>query len=267
MQHPRVRLWLPTIAALLALTAPRPIAAQAAAPATAAPQAAADQTLPTGREIVSRFVTAIGGEAAYKAIKSIRARGEVRIAAQGITGALELVAARPARMRNRVTVTGIGTIEQGYDGKHAWSINPGVGPELLTGRQFMEQADDAWFDGTLHGPEHVKTFTPVARAMFDGHSAYKVNVVLVSGSTQVEYFDVETGLLLGSEADRATPLGVVPTLNVLRDYKKFGAVLHPTTLMQRALGFEQVVTITSIDYDTVPDSAFDPPAEVKALIK
>ena len=36
--------------------------------------------------------------------------------------------------------------------------------------------------------------------------------------------------------------------------------------MQRALGFEQVMTVTSYEYNVVPDGAFDPPAEVKALL-
>jgi hypothetical protein len=59
----------------------------------------------------------------------------------------------------------------------------------------------------------------------------------------------------------------VATVNVLRDYRAFGAILQPTTIVQRALGFEQVVTITSCEYNTVPGDAFDPPAAIRALLK
>jgi len=222
--------------------------------------------LPSGREIVAKYVTAIGGEAAHKAVKSIRARGRFQIAAQGITGDLELLAARPARVLYRVTVPGLGRIENGYDGKVAWSLSPVSGPELLTGRQLSETADDAWFDGTLHAPGHVKELTTLAREEFDGRPAFKVKVVFASGNEQVEYFDAENGLQLGSESARATPQGVVQTVNILRNYQKFGSLLQATTFIQRALGFEQTLTLTSYEYDVVPDTAFDPPAEVKALI-
>jgi hypothetical protein len=58
----------------------------------------------------------------------------------------------------------------------------------------------------------------------------------------------------------------VPTVNVTRNYRKFGALMQATTFVQRALGLEQVVTITSCEYDTVTDATFDPPADVRALV-
>jgi hypothetical protein len=71
--------------------------------------------------------------------------------------------------------------------------------------------------------------------------------------------------MLGSEATKASPRGLIPTVNVFRDYRRFGALLQATTVIQRALGMEQEVTITSCDYNLVPDSAFALPASVKAL--
>jgi hypothetical protein len=237
-----------------------------AGPAVRTPRAAG-QALPSGRDIVTRYVAAIGGESAYRAVRSIHIRGQIAIAAQAITGELDMMSARPQRLRYRVVVAGVGTIETGYDGRVGWSISPITGPELLTGRSLTEAADDAWFDSPLHAPDHVRELTTRDRTEFDGHDAYKVDVVLASGTEQTEYFDTSTGLELGSEATRATPQGNVPTVNILRDYRKFGALLQPTTIVQRALGFEQVMTVTSCEYNTVPDSAFDLPAAIKALIK
>jgi hypothetical protein len=122
------------------------------------------------------------------------------------------------------------------------------------------------FDGTLHAPGHVRELTTLARVEFDGRPAFKVKVVFVSGNEQTEYFDAENGLQIGSESARATPQGVVQTVNILRNYRKFGALAQATTFIQRALGFEQTLTLTSYEYDVVPETAFDPPAEVKALI-
>jgi hypothetical protein len=189
------------------------------------------------------------------------------IAAQGISGDLELLSARPNKLRYRVTIAGIGRIESGYDGSIGWTVSPIAGPELLSGQQLADAADDAWFDATLHQSPHVRQLTVAGRAAFDGHDAYKVAVVLASGRRETEYFDVGTGLQIGSEGLHATPQGEVATVNVLRDYRAFGAVLQPTTIIQRALGFEQVVTITSCEYNAVPDTAFEPPAAIRALLK
>jgi hypothetical protein len=94
-----------------------------------------------------------------------------------------------------------------------------------------------------------------------------VQIVFVSGSEEFQFFDVETGLRAGTESRRQTALGVVPTSSYWREYKQFGPLLQPTVIVQRPLGIEQVVRLATFEYDVVPANAFDPPAEVKALIK
>jgi len=229
--------------------------------------AGAQAPLPAGKDIIARHIDGIGGEAAWKAIKSMRAVGTFALVAQGMSGSLDLVTARPARMRLRITLEGVGKIESGYDGKIGWTIDPISGPAVLSGRELAEMADDSSFDAALYGPEFIKEFTPVAREDFGPTPAIKVKVVLRSGTEQFEYFDAATGLLLGFEGTRTTPMGVVPTTEILGNYKAFGAVKLPTSVRQRALGFETEITITNIEFDTVPADAFDLPPVIKALIK
>jgi zinc protease len=223
--------------------------------------------LPAARDLIARHVKAIGGAAAFRKVQSIRAVGTFEMASQGITGSLEMLSARPDRMLLRVDVASVGHIETGYDGKVGWSVDPLSGPALLSGRQLSELADDAWFDDALHGPDHVQELTTVERTDFDKRPAYKVHVVYKSGNEQFEYFDAQTGLEIGSESQRDTPMGVVPTSTVLRDYQKFGPLMQPTTLVQRTMGIEQVFHLTSFEYDKVPSNAFAMPPSIKALIK
>jgi hypothetical protein len=222
--------------------------------------------LPRAEVLVARHIEAIGGVEAYKAIQSVHARGRLEIPAQGIVAAFELFTARPARMLYRVTVPGVGRIENGYDGRVGWSDNPITGPEVFSGRQLAEAAEDAWFDGPLRDRSRVRQLTTVEQTSFDGRPAYRVRVEFLSGQEQFDLFDAETGLQIGSESSRATPQGIVPTVNVLRNYRRFGAVLQATTFVQRAMGFEQVVTLTSCEYDRVPDSTFLLPPGVAALL-
>jgi len=221
---------------------------------------------PTAAEIFARHIKAIGGESAQKAIRSIHAKGTFEMPAAGVSGPFEAMSARPAKMLMKVDVPAVGHVETGYDGKVGWEIDPTAGPSVASGRKLSELADDAFFDSSLHASTFVKSATVLGQEKFDNRPAYKVQVTLVSGNEQTEYYDVETGLMIGSESQRETTLGVVPTISVLRDYKKFGSLMQATALVSKTMGIEQIVKITSIEYNTVPVNAFDLPPQIKALI-
>jgi hypothetical protein len=228
---------------------------------------ARQEQLPAGRDVISRYIEAIGGEAAFAALQSIRATGTLEIVSAGISGSVEVLAARPAKVRVNSQVPGVGELMRGYDGTVGWSMDPIAGPALIVERELRELIDDAQFDGPLHPTSHVNEITTIERTEFDGRPAYKLQVVFVSGTDQFEYFDVETGLMLGQEGTRAMPMGNVPRTAIMRDYQAFGDLLQPTALVQQLMGIEQVVRLTSYEYNTVQDDAFVPPAEVRALIK
>jgi len=241
-----------TVAASLLLSA-RPQAEQAA--------------LPSAQDVVDRFIKAIGGAASVKATKTIRGRGTMEMPAQKLTGDFEMIAARPNKSLVKVTIAGIGSVEEGYDGKYGWSIDPISGPSLVVGKALTERADESWFDAPLHAPDYVKQMTVAGREEMDGRPVYRLNVTLISGTQQTEFFDVETGLQIGIVATRETPLGPLPTTTVFRDYKKSGTLMYPTKVVQSLMGIEQIVTFTAYEFDTVPATAFDLPAVIKALIK
>lgn len=227
-----------------------------------------EQALPTGRAIVDRFVEAIGGAAAFGAVKTMHATGTFEMPAQGIVGTIEVLSSRPANIRLRAEIDGVGQIERGYDGKVGWSIDPMAGPALITGRQLQELIDDALFEGPLHPADKISELTTVEQTTFDGQAAHKVKVVFTSGTEQFEYFAVDSGLLIGSEGSREMPGGgLMPRVSILREYREFGALRQPTVLVQQTLGLEQVVTVKSYEYNTVSADAFTPPAAVLALIK
>jgi hypothetical protein len=233
--------------------------------ANAWPQAQA--ALPTARSIVDRHVQAIGGLAAHNSVRFVHARGRLTIEAQGIAGDFEAFSARPNKMLTRVSIAGLGLLESGYDGKIGWTLSPLAGPALLEGDELTEAAEDAWFDSALHAADYVKEMATQARADFDGRAAYRLRVVFLGGHEHVEFFDVETGLLRGWEAQRKTPNGVVPVTHILRDYRAFGPLLMAATQIERALGMETMTTVSSCEFAALDDKVFAPPAVIRALIK
>lgn len=230
----------------------------------------AEQTtaeLPPARSIVDRFIDAVGGRGALEKHKSRRAVGRISMPAQGVEGEMELMAARPDLMRVRMTIAGVGEIQSGYDGRVGWSVNPLTGPMLLDGKALQQSKMDADFDALLHGEKLFTALETVERTTFEGRPAFKVRAVRVSGEEDLEFFDVETGLMLGAMVTRESPMGPVKATHVTTDYKTFDGLKVATRIVQRLMGTEQVITIDSVDFDKVDPAAFVPPPQIQALIK
>lgn len=245
------------------------VAAQATAPAATKPAAAAkaDAALPTARSIIDRHIQAIGGRAAIMARTSAHATGTVSIPSQGMNGTVEVFTAKPDKMLLRITLAGIGAIEEAYNGTIGWSMSPMTGPILAQGKELEQRRFDADFLADLHLDTRFESMTTMEKADFEGRPCFKVRLVKRVGGEEFEYYDVETGLKAGGISTRETAMGPVTGTTVETDYKRFGALLQPTTVKWSAMGLQQVITVSAIEYDKVDLSIFEPPAAVKALVK
>jgi hypothetical protein len=180
---------------------------------------------------------------------------------------MEMFGAAPNRLFTIMDMPGVGQVRTGYDGEVAWTINPMMGPMLIEGatlRQLKQQAD---FYSVLFPERYVDTFEPVTSKDFEGKVCYEVRVVTKWGEEYLEYYDVATGLQAGSVRTQESPMGPIEATTVVSEYGRFGAIMVPTKVVQRAMGMIQVMTIVSIQYDTVPDSVFVTPPEIKALVE
>jgi hypothetical protein len=238
------------------------VAASAPAAARQAPSAT-----PDARTIIARHLAAIGGAKSFDDVTSMRASGTMAMPAQGITGTVEISAARPNKTLLKATIAGIGALESGFDGVHGWTIDPIMGPSLLTGKELDQTKFDAVFDSTFLDPARYVSLTAAGTETFDGRKMHRVNAVNINGDTSAEYFDAETGLHAGSVSSRQTPMGAVEVTSVMRDYRKAGPTLQPHQLVQKMMGLEQVFTIDRFEFNTVAADAFAMPPAVKALIK
>ena len=169
----------------------------------------------SGRELVQR-TRAIGGEAAFRSHHVREAARTVRNGRPKHFRGLRAAVGPALPDADELPTSLASATEQGSDGTNAWMIDPQTGPRLLKDREKDETMADADFDGPLHLPPTSRADDPRPRDL-RRKDAFKVKVVLLSGVEQDEYFDAATGLQLGWEARRATPLGVVPTTAILRE--------------------------------------------------
>lgn len=235
--------------------------------ATTPQVSAKEQAMPTGAELVARYVAAIGGAEAWAKLTSVRSTGTFEVKAQGLTGTVEMLSLRPTQALLRVQISGLGLIETGYNGTVAWSIDPMVGPSLVTGEQLTEMKNDSHFDALLHPASVVASTLNLGKVEFDGRQAWKLMVKLVSGTSRDEFYDVDSGLLIGHEGMTVSDMGKMPVRTILRDYKVFSGIRQPTQLIQSSMGLEQTITIREVAFNNVDAKAFDVPPAIKAIIR
>lgn len=248
--------------------APAVLAGQApqAQPAPA-PEAAKSAELPSARSIIDRHVRAIGGRKAILSHTSLHATGTMTVAGSGITGVLHVYGAKPNKSLVKIDLGGIGELLEGFDGTTGWTLNPVTGPMLAQGKELEEKKFDADFYSDLHESGRYVSMKTVEKTTFEGRPCYKLSLVRKNGDEDFDYYDVETGLKAGATGTRESPMGPLSLTQTHSDYRKFGDLLISTTMNQTAMGVQQVLTITMVEFDNVPPSMFEPPAQIKALLK
>jgi len=224
------------------------------------------QSLPQAREIVDRYVDAVGGEAALRRRTSWKAQGRFSVPASGLAGELEAYQA-PGRMFARINIPGIGELLRGYDGTVGWSMNPLEGPRILDGPELAQTREELSRGATLRDSTVVSSLQTLEKTTMNGEECWKVKVVWKSGRESIDCYSVSSALLIATEGKTTTPMGEFQYTTDIHDYKQFGDVRIATRVVQRALGQEQVVTTESVRFGPVDAALFALPEPIKALVR
>jgi len=234
--------------------------------AAALPTDASAQDLPPAREVIDRYVEAIGGRDAALQSMSSRTTGSFSMPAMGVTGDLTVLTGEDDQMYTMVNIPGMGQMQSGYTGDVGWSVDPMTGPRLLEGGELdaiREQSDDQY---AVRDPALFTSVETVGETEYDGEACWQVAYVWVSGRESTECFSKDTGLLVATTASQESPMGSVDVVTRVSDYQQFGDLLMPTTMRQSMMGQEQVMTIESVEFGTVDASELEPPAAILTLI-
>ena len=249
----------------LARTIPaRALAAAALAAVLGAPAAQA-QTLPTAREVLDRYVQALGGRDAMTRHQFRRTVAEMQMPAMGMSMEMEVLQARPNKMVATMTIPGMGTMAYGFDGTTAWTNNPMQGPAVLEGKELEQRMREADFDSSVEYAKFFPTIEVMERTEMGGRPCIKLRFVTATGDELFQCFDTENGLLVGSVAKQATQMGEMEATTIFSDYKDFDGIKVPTRNVTTTMGQEMVLTVKSVEHTPIDAAKFELPAEIKAL--
>jgi Protein of unknown function (DUF620) len=233
----------------------------------AAALGAADD-LPKGETILDKYIEVTGGKAAHAKVKSDVSSGEMTLGAMGLKGKVMMYSQSPDKKLVEITLEGIGKVQEGSNGEIAWSHSAMTGPRLKEGDEKAEAllqgkhgADAQWRD--LYTSAETKAVESV-----DGKECYKVVVTPKSGKPQTRWYDKQSGLLLKMAMTSKSPMGEIEVESLLGDYRKEGELLLPHKITNKMAGQEIGMTIDKVEQNVeIPKDRFEPPAEVKALMK
>jgi hypothetical protein len=232
--------------------------------ALSAPLAA--EELPTPRQILDRYVEALGGEKAILETKGMHQTGTMEMPAMGMSAELEVFVAPPNLMRMTMDLPQVGAIQTGFDGAVGWVDNPMMGPMLMEGEQLEQAMQQADFYGDLHYDDRYTSMETVERVEFAGEPTYKVKLVDEKGKETMEYFSVESGLKVGSEGEQTSEMGTMLVVTELRDYTEVEGRMVPMTTVSKMMGMEMSMKIASVSFEPVDPSVFALPENIKTLI-
>ena len=259
---------LPSVAQQPAAPAAQQPAAPPAAAAEAAPAAPAAnaEPLPSSTEVLQRNIEARGGEAAIRRHRHATWKGKFAMPGMGLEGTILLQSSAPNLMRIAIDAPGLGLITQGFDGKVGWSDNPMTGPTLSSGKELELTKIQSDFYADLNSTDYFSKIEVVGRETYAGEPCYKVAFTSKGGIELFTYYSVATGLMTGSSGNLPTPMGEVFVETESGEYQEFDGVRYPTKSVQKAMGSEQVLTLTDPDFGEIDPAVYALPEAVKTLV-
>ena len=200
-------------------------------------------------QILDKHFEASGGDR-YQAIQSSKITGVSVL--MGMEAPYTRFAKRPNKMLLEIYVQGM-TGVQAYDGKAAWWFMPFMGhaaAEQMPPDMAQSVVEGAEFDGPLVNAEakgHEVTLRGVEQVA--GADAYKLEVTLASGGTQIHYLDTESFYPLRVESD-----GQVVTF---KDFKLVDGFPVPHLIEMMGPTGEQIVYVETAEFGVeIDDAAF-----------
>lgn len=218
--------------------------------------------LPAAKEILDKYVQALGGRAAIEKIQTRSIKSMVELVPMGVKGTAETYQSAPDKIYNKVTLGGIGDIIDSYDGTTAWTINPLQGNRDKSGDELAQtKLSSAFYRETNFEKLYPKLEVKGIEKVGD-KEAYVVVGTPNGLDAQTFYFDKQSGLLLREDSIVISPEGKMPSKVFLDDYREVDGVKIPHKMRTVLPQFEILVTATEVKTGVkIEDSLFSKPKQ------
>jgi hypothetical protein len=216
----------------------------------------AQEALPKAEEIMDRYVAVTGGREAYQNRRNEVRKAKMELAGRDVSFTVTTYRAAPGKAYSIMEIPGAGKVEEGTDGKVAWSLSAARGPVIKEGFERDMALYGATLDVDLRGLEQI-----------DGRPCYKLLLRWGEGSELTRFYDKETGLVTKGLMRVKLPQGQFTMETSFQDYRSAGGVLQPHKTTMKLPGQEVVGTLQGVETNVeIEPARFALPEPVKALL-
>lgn len=196
----------------------------------------------SAQQVISNYITAIGGEAELKKINSVWMSGEMEM--QGMKLAVNMKKQTPNKESTTIDMMGNPVMKNVFDGSAGYQMQ-GPQKKPLDAAEIAEKnAIQTIFEQLSYATNGAK-LEVAGTEKVNSADAYKLNVT-IGNKTKAEYYDVKTGLLVKEEESRKAGNQDITTSTEYKDYKKIGNILFPQTIaqsVQSAMGSQEFAIV------------------------
>lgn len=216
--------------------------------------------LPSAKEVVDKYVSAIGGREALTKHKSRHETGTIELSPMGLKGTVESYSRSDNRSLTKLNIAGVGEIVDGFDGTTAWTVNPIQGSRVKSGEELLQTKRNSMFAREANLDKIYGSLTVRGIEKVGDRETYVVVASSKGLPDDILYFDAENGLMLRSDSIVISPEGKQAITTYYEDYREVDGVKSPFKVRAKTPAFEINTVVTEIKYGVdIEDSKFTQP--------
>ena len=183
------------------------------------------EPLPSVKEILERYVQALGGADALSRITTRLAKGS-RIGADGVLVPEEVYQKAPDKL---LTITSYPQVvfSNGFNGITGWGHSSREGATPLAVQLLAQLKRDAVFYKEIKTEQLYSNLTVLGKTSVRDGEAYLVQATPADGPAEKLFFDIKTGLFVRRYTESDTPLGKLPLQTDYEDYRDVDGIKQP----------------------------------------
>jgi hypothetical protein len=231
------------------------------------------EILPSGEEIMERYIKQTGGREVLAKIKKRLIKGTIEFGQ--FKGTTIIYQAKPnkyyasAKIKVDSAATGVATItvEQGTNGEVVWELHSMTGPRIIEGQEKALVLLQHNFDETNYQQLYDK-IECVGVEQVEGEICYKVIQTPKQGEPITVYYSKESGLAVKSTYTLEQQFEKIKVENLTSNYKEVGGILYPHHTVQKVMNIDMHIRVESIEHNIeIPKDRFDLPEAIKKILE
>lgn len=206
------------------------------------------------KQIIDKYVDAIGGKDALSSVKDRTTIMRGNIMGQNVT--LMMKQKWPNKLRQEIRAGEMNQITV-FNGEKAAMSAAGQVLEI-SGKELEALKIESSMELLTDPEAYGITLSYEGESLLDEIPVYQVKMTLPSGLRWFQFFDKETGLKLQENKEMQTQMGLIETTTYYSDYKEVDGKLYPYKIKQSMGPQSFEMTVSSIRVNTgMDDSIFE----------